>query len=120
MFIILASTFMAVSANNILTVISGTDYYPDKAGIGDYIAVTQGENGNIDNILENCGVDYSCENVIYSDKGNVKVNGGKFESGRNNMIILMPMKEAKLTYFGIDNEPIKSLIPTSIAIYPNM
>ena len=27
MFIILASTFMAVSANNILTVISGTDYY---------------------------------------------------------------------------------------------
>lgn len=109
MFIILASTFMAVSANNILTVISGTDYYLDKAGIGDYIAVTQGENGNIDNILENCGVDYSCENVTYSDKGNVKVNGGKFESGRNNMIILMPMKEAKLTYFGIDNEPIKSL-----------
>jgi len=86
MFIILASTFMAVSANNILTVISGTDYYLDKAGIGDYIAVTQGENGNIDNILENCGVDYSCENVTYSDKGNVKVNGGKFASGRNSMI----------------------------------
>ena len=45
MFIILASTFMAVSANNILTVISGTDYYLDKAGIGDYIAVTQAPLG---------------------------------------------------------------------------
>ena len=27
MFILLTSTFMAVSANNILTVISGSDYY---------------------------------------------------------------------------------------------
>lgn len=36
LFIILALVFSASGLNNIVTVMNGTDYYFDKAGIGDY------------------------------------------------------------------------------------
>ena len=39
MFIILATIFSASGLNNIATIMNGTDYYFDKAGIGDYIIV---------------------------------------------------------------------------------
>lgn len=108
LFITLAAMFMAVSANNILTVMSGTDYYLDKAGVRDYVAITLGENGNISSILDKTAVvtDYTCENLTYSNKENFKINGGTLTTGKSSTLILMPIGEAKLTYFGMDNEPL--------------
>ncbi len=108
LFITLAAMFMAVSANNILTVMSGTDYYLDKAGVRDYVAITLGENGNISSILDKTAAvtDYTCENLTYSNKENFKINGGTLTTGKSSTLILMPIGEAKLTYFGMDNEPL--------------
>ena len=39
LFIILASIFSASGLNNVVTVINGTDYYFDKAGVGDYVVI---------------------------------------------------------------------------------
>lgn len=108
LFITLAAMFMAVSANNILTVMSGTDYYLDKAGVRDYVAITLGENGDISSILDKTAAvtDYTCENLTYSNKENFKINGGTLTTGKSSTLILMPIGEAKLTYFGMDNEPL--------------
>ena len=42
LFIILATMFVASGVNNVVTVMSGTDYYFDLAGIGDYVVITMG------------------------------------------------------------------------------
>ena len=42
-FIILASTFISCSANNILSVMTALDYYFDKAGVPDYCIVIADE-----------------------------------------------------------------------------
>lgn len=54
MFIILAVMFVASGLNNVLTVLNGTDYYLDKAGIGDYLLITMGDNaaGDIAPVLD--------------------------------------------------------------------
>ena len=40
-FIVLATMFVASGTNNVVTVMNGTDYYLDKAGIGDFMAQSQ-------------------------------------------------------------------------------
>ena len=54
LFVILAAMFVASGINNVVTVMNGTDYYLDKAGIGDYVVITMGENclGALDEALE--------------------------------------------------------------------
>ena len=39
-FIILATMFVASGLNNVFTVMNGTDYYLDKAEIGDFVALS--------------------------------------------------------------------------------
>ena len=39
LFVILASMFVASSLSNMLSVLNGTDYFLDKAGLGDYIVI---------------------------------------------------------------------------------
>ncbi len=43
LFVILATMFVASGLSNVITVLNGTDYYLDKAGLGDYVIITQGE-----------------------------------------------------------------------------
>ena len=70
LFIILATMFVASGVNNVVTVMSGTDYYFDLAGIGDYVVITMGDNaiGALDPILEDepAVENYRLENVIYA------------------------------------------------------
>ena len=68
LFVILAAMFVASGINNVVTVMNGTDYYLDKAGIGDYVVITMGENclGALDEALENdeiaaAGLDVLCQ-----------------------------------------------------------
>ena len=43
-FIVLATMFVSSGLSNVLTVLSGTDYYLDKAGVGDYNLVIAGND----------------------------------------------------------------------------
>ena len=50
-FVVLSACFVAAGLSNVVSVMSGTDYYFDKAGLGDYIVVTLGEQ-NIDAVSD--------------------------------------------------------------------
>ena len=54
LFIVLATMFVSSGINNVVTVMNGTDYYLDKAGVGDYIVLTMGDGavGALDEMLE--------------------------------------------------------------------
>ena len=44
LFIVLATMFVASGINNVVTVINGTEYYLDKAGVEDFVICTMGDN----------------------------------------------------------------------------
>ena len=44
LFIILSAIFVSSGINNVFSVLNGSDYYLEKAGIGDYVIITMGEN----------------------------------------------------------------------------
>ena len=69
MFIILTTMFVSSGLNNVMTVMEGTEYYLDKAGIGDYALITMGDNsiGNAAPVLDKteCVKNYKIENCIF-------------------------------------------------------
>ena len=107
-FIILATMFVASGLSNVLTVLSGTDYYLDKAGVGDYIVITMGEGGYtaMDDFLETNEYvkGYRLDHVIYSEKNNYSMEGKKLEM--KNTTLLMTKEENGLKFFDKDNQEI--------------
>lgn len=104
MFIILATIFSASGLNNIATIMNGTDYYFDKAGIGDYIIVAS-KNSNVDEILQKEKIikSYKEEPGIIAMKGNAKKNGETFIESSN--LIFQSMDDIKIHLFDKnDNE----------------
>ncbi len=85
LFIILAAMFVASGINNVITVVNGTDYYLDKAGVGDYIIITMGDDsvGCLDEMLETeeAVEDYRLETVVYGGQDNITaVNGSELKT----------------------------------------
>lgn len=93
-FVLLATTFIAGSLNNLLAVTSGLDYFLDLAQMGDYIFATMG--GSKDELSENdqrAGSflarqehvsDYTIDDVLYISKNQLETENGKaidFEAG---------------------------------------
>ena len=74
LFIILATIFSASGLNNIATVMNGTDYYLDKAGVGDYAIITTSDNKIFD-VLDNekAVKSYKYDTCIIASKNNVKI-----------------------------------------------
>lgn len=55
LFIILATIFVASGMNNLVSVLNGTGYYLDKAGVGDYNVVFNGsDKKKITDKLKDC------------------------------------------------------------------
>lgn len=56
LFIILASTFLAASVNNMVTIAGALDHYMSAAKVPDYIMLALGEAGEtpVDGFLQNC------------------------------------------------------------------
>lgn len=52
LFTILATVFVASGISNVINVVNGTEYFLDKAGIGDYVVITQDKNSNVKEIIE--------------------------------------------------------------------
>ena len=104
LFTILASMFVASGLNNVITVMNGTDYYFDKAGVGDYVIITQNGDGGVTEILENSeNVDsYRTEQVYFVDQDNITVDSGKAKT-KNNLVILQSVENEGIDYFLSDN-----------------
>lgn len=90
LFVVLATMFVSSSVNNIVTVMSGTNYYFEKADLGDYIILTMGDNvvGNLDEVLrDNPYVkDYRVDKVIYASEDKFSHDGKKLKCRNTSLI----------------------------------
>lgn len=117
LFIILATTFVASGINNVITVMNGTDYYLDQAGVGDFIIITMGDHavGSLDEMLytEPAIKDYRSEQVIFGASDDLTAsNGSKLEC--KNMIIYQSISNSALRFFDKDNREITAIKPGHI------
>lgn len=106
LFVILATMFVASSVNNIVTVMNGTDYYFEKAGLGDRMVLTMGEDvaGNLDVALEGNPYVDDCriENVIFISGDKIRwQDGAKVET--KNTCMLQSLDDAELNFFDENN-----------------
>ncbi|MCM1226245.1 MAG: ABC transporter permease [Clostridium sp.] len=112
MFIILAVMFVASGLNNVLTVMNGTDYYLDKAGTGDFVFITMGDDatGNAEPVLDKteCAESYKIERCIFGSNGNVKRDDGTAVETKN-MPLFQSISDAKMKFFDVNNEQITEI-----------
>ena len=111
LFVILATMFVASGLSNVMTVLNGTDYYMDKAGLGDYVVITQGEDafdGPEDlesHLKKNEKVKgYRLEHYIALARKDLTCNGKKAQS--DSTMMLTSIEDDGLTYFDKDNREI--------------
>ena len=108
LFIILATIFSASGLNNIATVMNGTDYYFDKAGIGDYEVIASGQS-NIREILDNekAVKSYKYETCILGTKNNVKIGDENLDVAFN--ILFQAIEDSSLHFFDKNDNEITSI-----------
>ena len=108
LFIILASIFSASGLNNIITVMNGTDYYFDKAGIGNYAVFTANDE-KVFEVLDNSSIvkSYKCEKCIIGSKSNVKIGDKNIETNYN--IMFQAIETSSIRFFDKDDNEITSV-----------
>lgn len=114
LFIALATMFVSSGINNVVTVMNGTDYYLDKAGVGDFTIITQGDGavGALDEMLETEEAikSYRMEQVVFGSQGNMtKVDDSEIES--KNTSIYQSIEGVAITFFDKENKPIAEIEP---------
>lgn len=119
LFIVLATMFVASGINNVITVMNGTDYYLDKAGVGDYIIITTGDNavGCLDEMLntEEVVKSYRLEQVVFGSQNDITTEeGDATESSGTTMY--QSIETSAITFFNMENEPITSIEPGHIYV----
>ena len=108
MFIVLASIFSASGLNNIATIMNGTDYYFDKAGVGDY-AIVASRSSNVEEILKNAESvkSYKSEPGIIGMRNNIKKDGEKLEMNSN--LIFQAIEDSSIKFFDKEDKEITSV-----------
>lgn len=113
LFIVLATTFMASGISNVVTVMNGTDYYLDKAGIGDFAIVTMGKNsvGCLDEMLETeeAVKAYRMETVVYGSPDAVTAGDGTKLKGENTTVIFQSIDDSAINLFDNKNEKLTTV-----------
>ncbi len=111
LFIILATTFVACGLNNVITVLQGTDYYFDKAGIGDYIIITQGEDvGHAEELIRKKPYVKSVktDDIVYLHSKGVLLGNGK-PAVNDNISMIEDLSKSAIQMFGENNEVISEV-----------
>lgn len=106
LFIILAAMFVASGINNVVTVLNGTDYFLDKAGVGDFMIFTNAP-GVLDEMLETepAVKAYRLESIVYGAQDNISAEDDlKFKSG--NAMIFQSIDDSAITFFDKENQEI--------------
>lgn len=87
-FVILAATFIAGSANNLLTVSSALDIFFDRANVPDYwfVSTSAGDIERFEEFAEENGYEYTISRLIQIDPSSVSVEGGKLEYSKTLML----------------------------------
>lgn len=108
LFIVLASVFSASGLNNIVTVMNGTDYYFDKAEVGDYAIITT-NNDEIFEVLdkEKAVKSYKYDTCILGTKNNIKIKGEKADTNFN--IIFQSLENSSMKFFDKDDNVLSNI-----------
>ena len=117
LFTILAAVFVASGLNNVVTVMNGTDYFFEKAGIKDYVLFTQNGDGGVEQILKTSGCvkDYSMEKCIWGTNGDVTYQGEKLKV-KNNTLLIQSLDTTQFHYFLEDNQELTEIADGEIYI----
>ena len=104
LFTIMASIFAASGLSNVVTVMNGTDYYFEKAGLGDYVIMTQNGDEGVKGVLNSLDnvKGYRYENCYWGSKDDVSVNG-KDALMKNNTLLVQSIDNDGLRFFMSDN-----------------
>lgn len=112
LFIVLATMFVASGINNVVTVINGTEYYLDKAGVEDFVICTMGDNciGVLDEMLETESAvsDYRMEKVVYGSEDNIKAEDGT-QLETKNTSLFQSIDGSALNFFDKDDREITEI-----------
>lgn len=119
LFIVLATLFVASGINNVVTVMNGTDYYLDQAGVGDYVIITMGDNavGALDEMLETEAAvqDYRTELVVFGSQKNITAEDGSSVECKNTTIF-QSIETSAITFFNMEDEPLTEVEPGHIYV----
>lgn len=111
-FVILATVFVASGLNNVMTVLNGTDYYMDKAGVGDFCMITVGDDatGHMEEILsgEEIVKDYRIDKVVYALEDNILLKNGDHAQTKNTAI-LQSVEDTQIHLFDRENQEVTSV-----------
>lgn len=120
LFIVLATIFSASGLNNIVTVMNGTDYYFDKAGLGNYFIISK-KDDTIFEILDNNDnvIDYKFDENYLGSKNNIEVDG-KQPNMSVNTIFFQPLEFSSLKFFNKNDEEITRIEKGKVYITGNM
>lgn len=127
-FVIMAVTFISSSLNNLLIVTSGTEYFFQQAGLGDYLFVTMrgsynGDDSNekvIENFLkEQKSVDsYTVDPCMYLDQANISFTDNR-ELSQSSTMIFSSYRVKQQKFFDKDNQEITKVEDGTIYV-PSM
>lgn len=120
LFMILSSMFVASGLNNVITVMNGTDYYLDKAGLGDFMLVTSGDQstGEMVKVLEKepAVKDYRIERVVFGDENKLLLEDGGTVKTKNSILLFQALEDARLAFFDMDNNQIEQVAPGKVYV----
>lgn len=118
LFILLATTFIASSVNNVLVIMNGTDYFMERAGIQDYLMLTVGgsrevpseTDRDIESFLkeEKQVTQYTVDEVMFFTSGEVVLPPGK-KIQLDNYTMLSSFQIQQQKFFDRNNREIKSM-----------
>lgn len=117
-FILLATTFIAASINNIVVIMNGTDYFMDRSGVQDYIVVTMGgsreelpeTNQEIENYLkeEEQVTEYGIDEILFFTNTQMRLSsGGKIKCDSSMLLSSFDISQQK--FFDKENKEIKNM-----------
>lgn len=114
-FVVLSACFVSAGLSNILTVMSGTDYYFEQAGLGDYIVATLGEEnvGAVSDKLEgeSCVTAVRTELALTVDGDNISIPDYDDYESPDRMIVIQTLENSALRFFDDNNEVLTSVAP---------
>lgn len=118
-FILLATTFIAGSLNNILVIMNSTDYFMEKAEIQDYIILTRDGSReepseldkDIENFLKNQEevTEYTVDENLYLASDEIKLSSDKKFELQDTTILLSSFDIQQQKFFDGDNKEIKNM-----------
>ena len=108
LFIILATIFSASGLNNVAAVMSGTDFYFDKAEVGNYVIIADSGTNSKEILDKEDSVDsYKSENCMIALKNNLKYKGEPLDTGAN--IIFQSIGYTKTNLFDKNDKVITNV-----------